>query len=174
MTKEHSMPPLTVVLRDVTAADLPIFYEHQRDPEATAMAAFPARERAAFNAHWEHVLADADNVEQTILAAGQVAGHLACFEHDGRREVGYWLGREFCGQGVATRALALFLGVVSDRPLYAGVAEHNVASQRVLIKCGFQLSEEHATPLLDDGVTEVLFVLDACGRVSAQGGRGCW
>jgi RimJ/RimL family protein N-acetyltransferase len=155
------VPTSEVRLRDVTADDLPIFFEHQCDPEAVAMAAFPVREREPFNAHWQRVLADEGTVNQTILAAGQVAGHLACFEHDGRREVGYWLGRAFWGQGVATRALALFLDVVSHRPLYAGVAEHNVASQRVLTKCGFRLSEEDATPLLDDGVTEVLFVLDA-------------
>jgi hypothetical protein len=40
------------VLREVVEADLPVFYEHQRDREAAAMAAFPARERDAFMAHW--------------------------------------------------------------------------------------------------------------------------
>jgi hypothetical protein len=33
--------PDKVELRDVTEDDLPIFYEHQPDPEATRMAAFP-------------------------------------------------------------------------------------------------------------------------------------
>jgi hypothetical protein len=32
--------------------DLPIFYEQQLDTDATRMAAFPARDRAAFDAHW--------------------------------------------------------------------------------------------------------------------------
>ena len=40
-----------VQLRDVTADDLPVFFEHQREPEANQMAAFPAREREAFMAH---------------------------------------------------------------------------------------------------------------------------
>ena len=155
------MPAPDVRLRDVTAADLPIFFEHQLDPEATAMAAFPSREWTPFIVHWERVLADARNVNQTILVAGQVAGNLACFEQDGRREVAYWLGRAFWGQGIATRALTLLLDKVPARPLYAVVAEHNVGSQRVLAKCGFRLSEEDAPPHLDDGVTEVLFVLDA-------------
>jgi hypothetical protein len=31
------------VLREVVEADLPVFYEHQRDREAAAMAAFPPR-----------------------------------------------------------------------------------------------------------------------------------
>ena len=46
--------PNTVTLRDVTEADLPIFYEQQLDPEATQMAAFPSRDRDAFMAHWKN------------------------------------------------------------------------------------------------------------------------
>jgi len=41
-----------VQLRDVLADDLPIFFEQQLDPEATQMAAFPARDRDALMAHW--------------------------------------------------------------------------------------------------------------------------
>jgi len=32
----------SILLRDVTESDLHIFFEQQLDPEATAMAAFPA------------------------------------------------------------------------------------------------------------------------------------
>jgi hypothetical protein len=53
------------------------------------------------------------------------------------REVGYWLGREFWGQGIATQALALFLEEEPTRPLVAHVAKHNIGSRRVLEKCGF-------------------------------------
>lgn len=48
--------------------------------------------------------------------------------------------------GVATRALLAFLGEIRDRPLYAGVAEHNHASIRVLEKCGFRVSDEDVGP----------------------------
>jgi hypothetical protein len=41
-----------MILRNVTDEDLPIFFEHQRDPEALRMAAFPSRERDAFMIHW--------------------------------------------------------------------------------------------------------------------------
>jgi len=41
---------MAAVLRDVIDSDVPIFFAHQRDPEATSMAAFPARDRAAFDA----------------------------------------------------------------------------------------------------------------------------
>jgi hypothetical protein len=37
-----------ITLRDVQDSDLPIFFEQQLDPEATRMAAFPARDPDAF------------------------------------------------------------------------------------------------------------------------------
>ena len=53
------------------------------------------------------------------------------WEMSGLTLVGYWLGREFWGRGVATRALARFLGVVTGRPLHARVATNNQGSIRV-------------------------------------------
>ena len=58
------------VLRDVAEADLDVFYEQQRDPEAAAMAVFPARDRDAFDAHWRRVLADDWAVKRTIVDGG--------------------------------------------------------------------------------------------------------
>ena len=58
----------------------------------------------------------------------------------GEREVGYWFGWEFWGKGIATQVLSAFLAQVTIRPLYAHVAKHTIASQRVLEKCGFVVS----------------------------------
>jgi RimJ/RimL family protein N-acetyltransferase len=141
-----------VRLRDVTEDDLPIFFEHQRDPIANRMAAFPPRERDAFMTHWGAILRDASVVVRTIELDGDVAGNVVLFRFEGRREVGYWIGRAFWGRGVATRALSAFLHEVAERPIYAGVAETNVASIRVLEKCGFTpletSGEEHAGGVL--------------------------
>jgi RimJ/RimL family protein N-acetyltransferase len=128
---------LDVQLRDVAEADLPIFFEHQLDPEATQMAAFPARDRDAFLAHWAKILADETVGKQTILVDGQVAGNIGSWGQLGERDVGYWIGRQYWGRGVATSALAAFLGYETARPLYAHVAKHNIGSLRVLEKCGF-------------------------------------
>lgn len=56
MSDEPTTPTSDVTLRDVIASDLPIFFEHQLDLEATRMAAFPARDREAFMAHWTRIL----------------------------------------------------------------------------------------------------------------------
>jgi hypothetical protein len=63
-------------LRDVEASDIEIFYDQQLDPEATAMAAFPARDRESHLAHWNKILKDSSNITRTIVAAGQVAGNI--------------------------------------------------------------------------------------------------
>ena len=133
---------MTVVLREVSPGDLPVLFEHQRDPAATAMAGFPARDRAAFTAHWERILADPDVLARAVVADGRPAGNVVSFEHEGRREVGYWIGREFWGAGVATAALAALLDLETARPLYAGVARWNAGSLRVLEKCGFAVCAE--------------------------------
>ncbi len=140
--KRCKLLSMTSVLRDVIESDLPIFFEHQRDPEATRMADFPARDREAFDAHWERVLADPALTAKTIVFEGQVAGNIGSWEQDGRRLVGYWLGREFWGKGLATQARAELVEELSTRPLYAYVAKTNAGSIRVLEKCGFARSDE--------------------------------
>jgi RimJ/RimL family protein N-acetyltransferase len=131
-----------ITLRDVAESDLPTLYEQQLDPEATAMAAFPSRDQAAFMAHWKKIMAYENNLIKTILHNGQVAGYILSWEMEDEREVGYWIGKEFWGKGIATQALAEYINIVNIRPLFAHVARHNIGSQRVLEKCGFTIVGE--------------------------------
>jgi RimJ/RimL family protein N-acetyltransferase len=139
-----------VLLRDVIDSDLPIFFKHQLDPAANYMAAFTAEDpadRDAFNAHWTKILGNDTVIVKTILFDGQVAGHIASFERFGEPEVTYWIGKEYWSQGLATRALSAFLNdqvrleaAPPTSPLYARAAKDNIASIRVLEKCGFTIS----------------------------------
>ena len=142
------------MLRPVVESDLEAFYEQQADPESVVMAAVPARERESHLEHWRKVLADETTLVRTIDAGGAVAGHVVSFVRDGNREVGYWVGREYWGRGVASAALAAFLAQERRRPLLARVAAHNPASRRVLEKCGFTAVAELKDPE-GDGVDEV-------------------
>ena len=135
-----------VSLRPVAETDLPILYEQQLDEEACRVAAFKPRKRKAFMAHWRKILRDDNSVTRTIVADGAVAGHIASFVMSGVRQVGYWIGREFWNRGIATAALRALLAEEERRPLHAYVARENVASIRVLEKCGFVTVGEH-----DDG-----------------------
>ena len=129
-------------LRDVIIDDLPIFFEHQIDSEAIALAAHLPRDPDAFQAHWTELLSKESAIKKTILFDDLVVGYIMSFVYFGVREVGYWIGKEYWGQGIATRALLEFLDQVPLRPLRASVAKHNRGSMRVLEKCGFRLVGE--------------------------------
>ena len=147
------------MLREVEPQDISVFFEQQDDPVASAMAAFPSRDRAAHDAHWAKILADDSLIARTIVEDGQVVGNIGSWVADGERGVGYWIGRQHWGRGYATRALADFVAELPERPIHAHVAEHNVASLRVLAKCGFSIVGEE----LHDGapVKEIVMRLDA-------------
>jgi RimJ/RimL family protein N-acetyltransferase len=131
---------MNVQLRDVIADDLPIFYEQQRDPAAVHMAAYvAARDPAAHAAHWAKILRNETGIAKTILFENQVAGFLVKFIMFDEPEVGYWIGKDYWGKGITTQALAQFLLHLTMRPLYAHAAKDNLASLRVLQKCGFEV-----------------------------------
>lgn len=153
---------LQVSLRLVEPADLPVFFTHQIDAEATRMAAFPSRDRDAFTTHWQKILADPEKYARTILADGAVAGNIGSWASGSDRMVGYWIGREYWGRGVATAALMQFLREVPHRPIVACVAKHNAGSIRVLQKCGFMaIGEETFTGPDGQPGGEFIFKLDA-------------
>jgi RimJ/RimL family protein N-acetyltransferase len=134
-------------LREVEQADLPTFFGQQLDPEANRMAAFTAADpsdREAFDAKWQRILASEEITVKTIVVDDEVAGSISKFRDPDLPgpEVTYWLGREFWGKGVATLALAGFVEVVTERPLYGRCAADNVGSRRVLEKCGFVFVSE--------------------------------
>lgn len=135
-----------ILLRDVIRDDLPIFFEQQLDKDANYMAAFTAKDpsnREAFTAHWHSILADTSTINKTIIVNGQVAGSIASYQEDGKPEVTYWLGKEYWGKGIATEALEELLAHHNqERPIYARVAKDNLASRRVLEKCGFNVIGE--------------------------------
>jgi hypothetical protein len=77
-----------VQLRNVEADDLPLFFQHQRDPIAVAMVAFRSRDRAAFDQHWAKLLADDSLLKKTVIVDGEVAGNIGSWTAEGKREVG--------------------------------------------------------------------------------------
>jgi len=73
-----------VRLREVRESDLPCLFQHQLDPDANHMAAFPARDIDAFTAHWAKVTADDSVTKRTVLFDGRVAGNIVCFTQGGQ------------------------------------------------------------------------------------------
>ena len=135
------MPKIT--LRSVLPSDLPILFQQQLDPEAVAMSAYPAKDRGEFMRHWEGILKNKNVTPQTIVYKEKVAGHIICWK-EGKYEqrIGYWIGKEFWRRGIASTAVAEMLVLVKIRPLFAEVANHNLASQKVLQKNGFTIHDK--------------------------------
>ena len=129
------------VLREVRDEDLPLLFEQWTDPIAGRMAAFTTPDQAdwdAFERRWSRLRADESVINRAIVVDGEVTGTIGSWGDPGEREVTYWIGRSHWGKGIATGALSAFLAVDLSRPLHARVAYDNVASRRVLEKCGFR------------------------------------
>ncbi|MCS0602387.1 GNAT family N-acetyltransferase [Streptomyces sp. LP11] len=146
-----------VLLRPVADADLELLLAYEHDPEAVRRSRFTPRPRDAFLAHWrQRVLGDPDNLVRTVTVDGEVAGSVMAWTQDGRRFLGYWLGRAYWGRGIGSRALGLFLREETVRPLHADPFAGNTASVRLLEHHGFR-----GAGTLRHGADEhVLLVLD--------------
>ena len=120
--------------------------------------------------HWNRIMADESIQIMTILFNGEVAGNMVCFEQLGEREVGYWLGREYWGKGIATQALTEFLKEIKSRPLYAHVAKHNIGSKRVLEKCGFTVAGEDRffSEVFGKNIDEYILMLDSAESIGSS------
>jgi RimJ/RimL family protein N-acetyltransferase len=130
-----------VELRPVVDSDVDALFEQMRDPAAVWMAAFTTEDpddRSAFDAHLARSRSSPDIVMRAVTRDGQLVGSIASFPSEGATEVTYWIDRSVWGQGVASRALALFLATVPERPLRARAASDNAGSLRVLHKAGFR------------------------------------
>src|SRR5262245_12272130 len=129
-------------LRELRDEDLAVLFEQWADPVAAHMAAFTApdhMDRDAFERRWSRLRDDETIINRAIVVDGEVAGTIGSLGDPGDRELTYWIGRSYWGKGIATCALDAFLSVDPSRPLRARVAYDNVASRRVLEKCGFRV-----------------------------------
>jgi RimJ/RimL family protein N-acetyltransferase len=154
-----------LTLREVTKGDLEIFFTQQLDAESNRMAAFTVEDpfdRDAFDEHWARIFGDDTIVKRTIVDDERVAGYISTFQREGDREISYWIGKAHWGNGIASKALAAILTEVSERPLHARAAKDNVASIRVLEKCGFEnIGDDRAySNARGEDVEEFIFVLN--------------
>jgi RimJ/RimL family protein N-acetyltransferase len=101
-----------------------------------------------------------------IDVGGRLAGAIGIFPFTGERRhvahIGYWLGKAFWGRGIATAACRclvehLFAATGLIR-LETTVDAPNVASIRVLEKCGFVREGVKRSALLKDGVLHNVFI----------------
>ncbi|UJF22660.1 GNAT family N-acetyltransferase [Shewanella sp. OMA3-2] len=144
-------------LAPITEADLPTLFAFESDPVASQMADFPSRDEVVFYQHWQqNVIGVPEAIAQGIWLQDKLIGSMLSWYDpkdrliENSRLIGYWIGREYWGQGIATQALALFLPLLPKEPLFAYVAAHNIGSLKVIKRYGFipaALTAEQAASL---------------------------
>src|SRR5215210_2354885 len=152
-------------LRELRDEDLAVLFGQWADPVAVHMAAFTApdhMDRDPFERRWSRLRVDETVITRVIVADDEVAGTIGSWGEPGEREVTYWIGRSYWGKGIATDALTAFLAVERSRPLHARVASDNVASRRVLEKCGFRVvaTERNVAEARSAEIEELVLRLD--------------
>ena len=156
---------MAITLRTFEDGDLDALFTWESDPRAVQMAAFTRADpsdRSAFDAHYERVRANPSNTLLAIDDDGEFVGTVSSFTIEGEREVSYWIAPARWGQGLASQALLAFLEIELTRPLCGRVADHNVASAKVLARAGFvEVGSETAfAPGVGAEVVERIFRLD--------------
>ncbi|NNE68187.1 MAG: GNAT family N-acetyltransferase [Pyrinomonadaceae bacterium] len=134
----------SIILRKPKRSDVPILFDQQNDAGAHRMVGVTSHapdDRKAYFSKWEKIFADDGIIARTILFQNEIAGVINSFHApwSNRLEVGYWLGREFWGKGIATKALGEFLLIDNRRPLGATAVVTNKGSIKVLQTCGFEI-----------------------------------
>lgn len=95
----------------------------------------------------EHTSAQSPLQNMAVTVNGNIAGGIGITpKEDVYRksiEIGYFLGEQYWGKGIATVAVSLLLDYITKHfdvvRIYAEVFEHNKSSMRVLEKNGFHL-----------------------------------
>jgi len=139
----------TCLLREFRKGDEPSLVRHANNRKVwvNVRDSFPYPYRQADARSWVRLASgEGLNLVFAIEVEGFVAGAIGLRPRDDihalSAEIGYWLGEEFWGRGIATDAVIAVtnyafetLGMVR---VYAEVFEWNAASMRVLEKAGFQ------------------------------------
>lgn len=139
-TKPNKNKMTDIQLRPSVEEDINNFYAYQLDEEANYLAAFTAKDptdKTAYLEKYTKLLLNPTVNMQTILVNNDVVGTVTKFEIDNEAEIAFWIDKPFWGQGVATKALKLFLNMETKRPIFGHAAFDNYGSQKVLEKCGF-------------------------------------
>ena len=149
MTDSQTDARPSVQLRPVKRSDLDAIFVLQGDAAGNEQAATIPRSRESFDEHWDVVLNDSVAGAYSIVLDGRLAGTIARYRMESTNYVGYWIGADDRGRGVATAALSQLLRLHPERPLMARVAVGNAASVQVLRKSGFRIVDQYYAEATD-------------------------
>lgn len=160
-----ALPLPGVQLRPWQLTDAASLARHANDPDIARNLrdVFPHPYSLADAQHYLDFVTDPASPQLTLAidVAGEAVGSISLvFQPDVHRrsaEIGYWLGRAFWGQGIATAAVRQLssygLASFDVGRLYAAVFAANQASARVLAKAGYELEGRLRQAVTKNGQT---------------------
>jgi len=139
-----------ITLRDYTKSDIDrlVYLANNENVSRYLSYAFPYPYTKLDAVWWVETGSVAkDSIAKVIEYRGKFVGGVGITNQKGWKEhsaeIGYWIGEEYWGNGIASEALSVMIDLVfSDlkyKKLFAQVLEPNKASMRVLEKCGYGL-----------------------------------
>jgi ribosomal-protein-alanine N-acetyltransferase len=142
-------------LRRVQFADFDAIHAIMSDAETMQFWSTPPHSTLAETEKWFASMIEADRAgesdEFVLEHSGVVIGKLGAWRLP---EIGFYLRRDFWGNGLATEALLRFISYAEDMGqdcLTADVDPRNTACLRLLAKCGFHETGRQSATYLVDG-----------------------
>ena len=111
------------------------------------------------DAKWWIDVGSKEGINKAIEYEGEFVGVIGVtpgsFEKEHSGEIGYWLGEKYWGKGIGTEAVLKMTETVFDTTsiirLFAPVFSPNIASSRVLEKCGYYLEANQKKEFFKNG-----------------------
>lgn len=94
-----------------------------------------------FYRHYHNILTGKKLDIFAVRVDGEYAGSVEISDRADHYQIGYWLGVDYRGQGIATEAVKSVLNRLDGRPVMADTLIENSASSRVLEKLDFELEK---------------------------------
>lgn len=138
-----------------TSDELPQFVTELLSPAVTTE--LPEHWQGAYSNHRARQWIEEQDAESTVLLvqdlSGEPVGLLILYPDERTVRIGYMLSEEYWGDGLATELISGFVGWCQNSDSFdeivAGVAASNLASVRVLEKCGFVATGTQIEPNIE-------------------------
>ncbi len=158
---------MVICLRPITEADLQTLAQFLCDEDAIFMAGAGSgsTDVSTHIQHFKKLMEDESISMAVIISGASVVGYIAAFMRGDEREITYWIGREYWGQGIASKAVKLFLPSLQEKyvgeQIFARVVKGNKASEHVLLKAGFKATQtdKFYSDIRSTEVTETIFCI---------------
>lgn len=139
-----------VSLRSLLYGDASGLAKHGDNPNIAVnqRESFPVPYTVEYARQWIQYAKEHETENRFVIAThkeaiGEVSFFAQADVHRNSAEMSFWIGEEYWSQGIVTQAVNYIAEYAFKKQgikrLFADVVEYNMGSQKVLIKCGFQL-----------------------------------